>query len=411
MKPPCALIQLISEQTMQNLVPLLALHPAKVFHLSTPRSAARSAHISEAASLGGVNPETENIRLSEMPSIPETSRAVLRAVAGAREAGLEPVINFTGGTKLMSIGAYEAAMREHVFSFYVDTDHQQFIDGHTGATLSSVLGQDTSFTSLQKTLSVSMVALANGRERVSEGLDWKPYLELVQHLLAHPDQETETWNAMHGRSGLCPGGREPRQPAEWLPLFSLPIALPPSVGDLAAMAGLVDGVSGVYTLPSVIRARLDGLCDQSPDSGADAFAVMRSLQFICAFLSGAWWEVAVLDGAERSGQFHDLRWSVQVGQRQSHFQVEEDIVAVDGPRIAYFSCKRGGTRSRLVPALDELDARARAIGGNFTRRFFAVYLPPTGVTAASLRRRAMELRGIQILTRENIYSPEAFSRL
>ncbi len=42
---PIALIQLISEQTMQNLVPVLALKPAKVFHLATPKSPAPSVPI------------------------------------------------------------------------------------------------------------------------------------------------------------------------------------------------------------------------------------------------------------------------------------------------------------------------------------------------------------------------------
>jgi hypothetical protein len=140
------LIQLISEQTMQNLLPLLALKPDKAFHLSTPKTAARSVHIVGAARQAEVASAAENIRLSEMPSIPETSRAVIRAIAEAKGQGFTPVVNFTGGTKLMSIGAYEAALREQVVSLYVDTDHQQFVDGHTGPKLNTVLGDDFSFT-------------------------------------------------------------------------------------------------------------------------------------------------------------------------------------------------------------------------------------------------------------------------
>src|ERR1035441_10453051 len=94
MTQPLTLIQLISEQTMQNLVPLLALKPTRVVHLATPKTAARSAQIVEAARQAQVSTELESIRLSEMPSIPETSRAVLRAVETAREARQTPVINF-----------------------------------------------------------------------------------------------------------------------------------------------------------------------------------------------------------------------------------------------------------------------------------------------------------------------------
>jgi hypothetical protein len=49
MSAPLALIQLISEQTMQNLVPVFALKSVKVFHLATPKTAARSTSIVEAA--------------------------------------------------------------------------------------------------------------------------------------------------------------------------------------------------------------------------------------------------------------------------------------------------------------------------------------------------------------------------
>ena len=75
MPTPLTLIQLISEQTMQNLVPLLALKPARVVHLATPKTAARSAQIVEAARQAQVTTDLESIRQSEMPSIPETSRA------------------------------------------------------------------------------------------------------------------------------------------------------------------------------------------------------------------------------------------------------------------------------------------------------------------------------------------------
>ena len=112
MSTPLTLIQLISEQTMQNFVPLLALKPARVVHLAAPRTAARSAQIVEAARQAQVSTELESIRLSEMPSLPETSRAVFRAAEAAGKAHQTPAINFTGGTKLMFIGAYDAASPE-----------------------------------------------------------------------------------------------------------------------------------------------------------------------------------------------------------------------------------------------------------------------------------------------------------
>jgi len=49
MTHPLTLIRLISEQTMQNLVPLLVLKPARVVHLATPKTSTRSAQIVEGA--------------------------------------------------------------------------------------------------------------------------------------------------------------------------------------------------------------------------------------------------------------------------------------------------------------------------------------------------------------------------
>lgn len=405
---PLTLIQLVSEQTMQNLLPVLSLKPARVFHLVTPKTAARSAFIIEAARHAQVISELENIRLSEMPSIKETSRAVVRCIAEARTLRHAPVVNFTGGTKLMSIGAYEASMREEVISLYVDTDHQQFLDGHTGPKLNSVLGDDFSFTPLQRMLTVNSIAVANGRQRVTGGRDWRPYLPLARHFLENPDDESATWLAVHGPNGICPGGREPRTPADWLSLLDLRLPLPTRVGEMALEANLVRASGQDRHLPDAMRAGLEELACSKQSTARDYFTTVRPLQFTLAFLSGGWWEVAVTDAAERSGQFRDLRWSVNVGERRGGFDPEEDIVGMNGVRIAYFSCKRGGAKTRLVPLLDELDSRARSIGGNFTHRFLAVYQTLRWQSERNLKKRAQEL-GIRIITPADLNRPEIYT--
>ena len=58
-----------------------------------------------------------------MPGMPETFNAIKEAIAEAKGSGTTPVVNFTGGTKLMSIGAYAAALHQDhkAISLYVDT--------------------------------------------------------------------------------------------------------------------------------------------------------------------------------------------------------------------------------------------------------------------------------------------------
>src|SRR2546425_1095957 len=141
-----ALIQLISEQTMQNLLPVLRLKPARLIHLATPKTAARSAFIVEAARQAGLQPAVELLTLSAMPAMPETFNAIKTAILEARNKGQTPVVNFTGGTKLMSIGAFSAALNQKALSLYVDTEDALFVDGRTVDGLATLLDDDFSFT-------------------------------------------------------------------------------------------------------------------------------------------------------------------------------------------------------------------------------------------------------------------------
>jgi hypothetical protein len=321
-------------------------------------------------------------------------------------------VNFTGGTKLMSIGAFSAALNPNhkAISLYVDTEDEVFLDGRTADGLDGLLEGDFSFTPLRRMLTVNAIAVANGRQRVTGGRDWQPYLPLARHLFEFATEESATRQAVHGPQGLCPNGREPRRPADWMALLDKPLALPPVVGDMAVGVGLVCARGSAFHLPDGTRARLDELSRQERFALPDYIPAVKPLQFAIAFLSGGWWEVIVAEAASRSGQFRDLRWSVNIGERGGGFNPEEDIVAVDGVQIAYFSCKRGGAKERLVPSLDELHSRARSIGGHFTRRFLAVFQVPKGQNAANLQKRARELNGIQILTPRDLENLAVFSR-
>jgi hypothetical protein len=138
------------------------------------------------------------------------------------------------------------------------------------------------------------------------------------------------------------------------------------------------------------------------------FKALGDIQQTTGFLQGGWLEVAVMDAAERSGRYRDLRWSVNVGERDGA-DLEEDIVGLAGVQMLYVSCKRGGQKARLLPLLDELNARARTIGGQFTRRILVTLLPLAGHVAKSLPQRAKEL-GIMLLAGEDLRTGRAFQK-
>jgi hypothetical protein len=120
-----------------------------------------------AAHLSEMQPALETVALSAMPAMPETFRVIKAAIQQARGAGQTPVVNFTGGTKLMSIGAYAAALDQKALSLYVDTSDALFVDGRTADGLAGLLEDDFSFTPLRSLLTVGCVAAAHGQARVT----------------------------------------------------------------------------------------------------------------------------------------------------------------------------------------------------------------------------------------------------
>lgn len=407
--PDLTLIQLISEQTMQNLLPILRLKPGRLIHLVTPKTAARSALLERAANASGLNPEMETIQLSAMPSIPESFNAVADALAKAKSGG-QTIVNFTGGTKLMSIGAFAAAQTQKVPSFYVDTQDACFVDGGTSTAMNALLSGDWSFTPIRNQLRVDVLGIANGVSRVTNGKPWQTMLPLAEHLFNHPSDEEATHAAFHGHQGLFPNGREPRAPADWLPLFDKPIPLPATVARLAVEAKLLrQGPSDTEVLlPDATRSQLEHLATHRvPDFNARYFAAVAPLQHCAAFLTGAWWEVIICHAADKSGLFRDIRWSAQVGDRNGP-DTEEDILGLAGVELLYINCKRGGAKARLLPLLEEVRARAATIGGSFNRRYLAVLHPPQGKVASNLHQKAKSL-GIRLITRDSIHQPGIFA--
>jgi len=404
------LIQLVSEQTMQNLLPVLRLKPAKLVHLATPRTVARSALIAEAARQSQCQVQLQTIPLSAMPSMRETHDAVLAAIEDEAAAGRDCILNFTGGTKLMGIGAYVAASKHRVSSLYVDTQDSLFVDGQTGDGLSEVMGNDLSFTPILRALTVHAVARANGCSRITAGRDWRPFLPLAEALLGDPTLERVVHEAVHGKTGLMPGAREPRTPADWLPFFDHEFALPEPVAALSVEAGLLEAGSRPSScrLPSATRPHLERLTrERVPDFAAQYFVAVAPLQQALSFLTGGWWEVVLARKATDSGRFRDIRWSVQVGERGGA-DLEEDVIALDGVQVVYISCKRGGHKARLLPLLDEITARARTLGGTFTRRYLAIYETPRGRVLDNLESRAREL-GIRLLFPGSLSAADPFA--
>ena len=168
---PTALIQLVSEQTMPNVLAALALEPAQIILLHTPRTAPQAAWINHALRRAGLQFEIELRALSAAPNVNETGARVRTACEDANAAEFIPVVNITGGTKLMSIGAFAATLSRGWPSLYVDTDNRRILQVGHHAPPELLRDGFAALSRAEAKLNVDVVAAAHGCEHVSSGED------------------------------------------------------------------------------------------------------------------------------------------------------------------------------------------------------------------------------------------------
>ena len=389
MSAPLCLIHLVSEQTMPNVLAALASTPAAQHLIHTPRTEPHARWIKRALTRAGLTPVTETTTLSDAPDLRETGTAVRAVIDSANAAGLTPVINFTGGTKLMSIGAFAAAHAARAASLYFDTEHHTIHSGPTGVLPSPFDQPAVALRAARDRLTIDVIAAAHGVQRVTPGRDPAPWIPAATLLVQDPKLEMQTHDFARG---LDEGQR---RATDYMRLLDRPLNdLPDSLIEPFSLASLIALRDDRWHFAFDRRTDLEGWAISCgiPASLGDYFAAIAPLQQFIAFLTGAWWEVAVADAATRSGRFRDLRWSVEIERQPGSPSFEEDLMGIDGLNLAVFSCKRGGDRPRLLRAFDELESGARSLGGAMVRRFLCVAMPIAGYQIAEVRARAAASR-------------------
>ena len=136
--------------------------------------------------------EIELSPLSDHPDHPTTGQAVRQVITAHRTLGLTPVVNFTGGTKLMSISAFAAANAEKAPNFYFDTTARHIHPGTTLALPAPLDSSATTFRLIAAQLSVSILTAAHGINHFIPGRDPAAWLPLSRLLAADPKLEQAT---------------------------------------------------------------------------------------------------------------------------------------------------------------------------------------------------------------------------
>ncbi len=385
-----SLIQLVSEQTMPNVLPALALRPGEIVLVHTPQTRVQCEWIERALHLGGLRSPIILHALPDNPDHHATGNVISGLIMARRDKGIPPVVNITGGTKLMSIGGFAAANHHKVPNFYLDTQHRQIHAGTSIALPAPLDASPAAFRLMADALSVSVIASAHGISGFSPGRDPSGWLPAAHLLASQPELERR---AHEFACDLLSEGH--RRPADYRRLvWETPLDdLPDALIEPLALGGHIVMRDGRWWIahhdPDLIARWAAG---EPYDRITTYFATIAPIQQFISFLQGGWWELAVFEAARSSGRFRDLHWSAELTRPGGTTPIEEDILAVEDLNLAVISCKRGGDRSRLFRAIEELDAASRVLGGTHTRRYLAVASALPAPLVEELRARASRTR-------------------
>ena len=358
------LIHIVSGQTMQNLLPLLALKPSRVVQISSndEKILKIAQHIEAAARLGGSAAEfLPHLLESPFPTTEEVRQAhkqLLSVFPGA-------VVNMTGGTKLMSLGAYLGASEFPDASIlYCDTDNRQFIQAGKKALPDTML----KFNDIASTLKVPLILSAQGFER---GRDWKVLkassariqfgAKSIEMLEKHPNAVRTIYQIINRHSNAKGGKKPDNDDLERATFHPIPIS-----NDLIAEAFMAVAQRAQFVL-----RRKQGWFFNLPERG-HLGARKQMLTKITQQLVGGAYEGHVHAQLEKSQRFGNFLHGVMPASasEESAFG-ETDFLAVETSRLslALISCK---SAPPSLEHLESLIARKSQFGGNFARAILCV---------------------------------------
>lgn len=379
------LIHLVSEQTMQNVLPAMALLPKRLVFIASQVSKNSIPNEKNALKLAGISAEfIEEILPSDFPSWQETHNAIIKNLP----ADSPCVINLTGGTKLMSIGAWSAATEHKVPAFYCHTRTKSWLSAGT-ATLPDM----SDMASLVNRLSLKILMAAHGKDESA----WKskPVTEKLQkfgrsagilHTQYH--QQLGAWLAelrkqVRGEDGKIPDKGQ----LKTMLLKPLPHAQSEPVEqllDAACAANLIrSDLSGSFFLNATKRSEVESIAN---------------------LIEGTWLELVLYNHLLTDPKYADLHWSVEPAIHQREDYGETDIVAVDSDKfsLAIFSCKSSLAHVNPLEHLASLRDRADRLGGKFATACLFLFQTKNADQANTIRQYGRQLN-VKILLAGELY--------
>lgn len=349
------LISLVSHENMPNVIAAVVLKPDRLGFLVTEAFAKTSyPYLCELLSKKLPNLNEILDYPVDAYSIESAQRTCARAIA---ESGEDVTVNITGGTKLMSIGAYQAAVSHNCPAIYVETNQKRILYQHNpdGA-------DDISFPA--KALNIDDCLTAQGKTATTSrnytAKELKSARQLAQRAWAMNQLATKIREAANKRW----------QQIEW------------------------NNISGE------VRNLIDMLHSQGLIQLVSAHGRYRKFSVSPEFegwLGGRWLEAYVYDVGVKCG-FDDVKTGVDIFFGNTRVGNELDVLVAHDTRLTVISCKTGKMDKNH---LSELVTLADEAGGLFAN---AVLVTST-VPRSAFRKRA-EMLKIRVFARDELPSLE-----
>ena len=382
------LIQLIGKQTIPNLVCIKALRPDVVLNVYTERT--RDALAAIENFVGERLPETSH--RSAQTDVPFPSADALKKLLSESIDALrsefpdaEIVVNYTGGTKPMAIGAYLAAAEKNALPLYVE-DAQTILEGLALSpcarwtpepfSLEEIFAASGLRIDTAKTPDASRLRLAEelARLRAEENAVLHRENRKLTRFSLYPAQDESSLNIRKDFYHALPKAEL---------AFDEVILAPDNRERFAAVCGLCveAGIlarreNGSFIFSETVRASAETLTAEN------------------AFLDGGWWELLVAEAVRRVAGDDNVRWSVFAEG------MEDDVVAVIENRLFIVSCKAGTSQKSFYSELHRIASRARRLGGIDAHPVFACF----GYLNRKIRALAAAM-GIPVLGAADVRAP------
>lgn len=336
------LISLVGHENMPNIIAAIALKPDRLAFLVTEAFAETS------------YPHLCNLLRKKLPklnaiwdyhvdaySIESAKRACGKAII---ESGQDVTVNITGGTKLMSIGAYQAALEHNCPAIYVETNQRKILYQHNPDGV-----DDIPFPA--KALRIDDCLAAQGKtsraSRSYTAFELRSARQLALRARAMNQLATKIRSAANRRF----------RHIQWNNIS----------GEVRNLIDMLDSQSLIQIATSHGRYR--------------KFSVSSDFE---QWLGGRWLEAYVYDTAVLCG-FDDVQTGVEIFFGSTRVGNELDVLIEHNTRLTIISCKTGRMDANH---LSELVTLADEAGGLFANAIVVTSTDPGPV----FKKRAQILK-------------------